>query len=283
MAGKLFSIYLITQTDTSEYAASSNKVSAYYSLTDKFEFDEKPPAKGKVNRLRADASKLDIMYEDFVGTDISLTIDGQDAWAPRSAFMYCAVVDYVGIEYRPLAHNLNEPPVPKLYISRDSSEGQLFWPTYSILPLLSSDQVINRFVLYLRTNDSKDAGSSGPFEFSVFGKPAPDSSPCLMFQTSLTKMGNQAAAERGEHYLADFKLNVDIQPSSLISAEIRNKGDNAWFPAEALLFGLAGSLDTRGVLLGKKAYNYRWISQDPHDYRGISQPSGQTLYIDLKQ
>ena len=187
MAKKIVSIYLITQTDNSEHAASSNKVSAYYSLTDKFEFNEKPPAIGKVNRLRADVSKQDIMYEDFVGTDISLTIDGEDAWAPRSAFVYCAVNDYWGTEYRPLAHNLNEPPVPKKYVSRDSSEGQLFWPTYSILPL-SSDQAINRFVLYLRTPDHKNAGSSGPFEFSVFAKPTPNSSPYLMFQTSLTKM-----------------------------------------------------------------------------------------------
>jgi hypothetical protein len=260
---RLTDLHLALSTRDEDNASSQDHVRLFAGTEEIGSFSDSPPERGKVGLL---SMAIELDYEDFVDAQLFLGLTGQDAWAPRTAFLWGRIGQSGETRIVPIAQNFWD--LPNSWISQDTNEGHDRWPMTSITEAGSNDP-LRDLVVYTETSGNEDSGSGGPLELSVFG--GTDGLPVLIYQTVLSKVGKQGPAEEGGKYIVRLPVvsGVDIRASRLSRAQIANRSDDAWRGKRIYLFGISGN-GNMGRLLGKKG-NFGWISQDPHD-------SGTTAY-----
>ena len=272
-------LFLATHTHDITYGSSPNDLRAYWTVNDYFDFEASPPARGKmsmIHKVLTAAESPD--YDQFAGTNLSLTVDGSNQWAPRAAFIYCGWDTGSRFYFRPLAMNFNDMPTTD-FVGQGAT--QQYLPLVGILPPDPGFNQIHTFVLALETSSSSYSGSPGPLEFSIYGRDAgsSNSAPYLLFQTTLTKMGKQAAGEKGGYYFISFDLSIPIDISNTVVpvCTVRNKGDNGWQVGTCWLFGIGiNGWNTYRHVITLGSIGMKTVSQDPHDFDDF-QASKQVL------
>ena len=160
---RIRSIQLVVQTRDEDNAGNTNMLRLFSGLTEVVNFKEPPPARGKTKMF---STNVDLDYDQFLSNAISLAMTSDDAWAPRSAFLFGRVVSTNSNRTMPFAQNfcLN----PNSWVSRDVSKGQDRWPMEPLARATLSDP-LHTLIFYMMKADQANAESPGPFELSLFG------------------------------------------------------------------------------------------------------------------
>lgn len=250
---------LMVQTRDEDNAGSTNMLRLFSGLTEVVNFKQTPPTRGKTKMFLA---KVDLDYNQFLSNAISLAMTSDDAWAPRSAFLFGLVTSTNGALVMPLAQNFFLHP--NSWVSQDVSKGLDRWPMQSLAHATLSDP-LHTLIFYMMTADIANAESPGPFELSLFGNVG--GQPVLVYQTVLATVGTQSPSERDGKYLAVLPISsqLNFTADKLAGVQIVNRSDDSWWPADILLFAANQQL-TRARLLGRLGTSVsRPVSQDPHD------------------
>jgi hypothetical protein len=250
---------LVVQTRDEDNAGSTNMLRLFSGLTEIINFKETPPARGKTKSF---STRVDLDYDQFLSDAISLAMTSDDAWAPRSAFLFGRVMFSNGTRTMPFAQNffLN----PNSWVSQDVSKGLDRWPMRPLASATPTDP-LHTLIFYMMTPDTANAESPGPFELSLFGNVG--GQPVLVYQTVLATLGTQSPAERGGKYLVVLPIlsQLNFTADKLAGVQIANRSDDSWLPGDIQLFAANQQL-TKARLLGRYGESgTRPVSQDPHD------------------
>lgn len=132
-----------------------------------------------------------------------------------------------------------------------------------------------------------DPGTSGPIELSVYGggPVLADSgilwsgtqwSRSLIFQSTLTRRGQQDPAASGESYLAYFTPGLlNTRAGAYQAALLTNHSEDPWKPRRIWLFGLGPLNSAR--LLGMSLGDPAWYGQNPHVSETVT--AGQSVLL----
>ena len=256
---RIRSIQLVIQTRDEDNAGSTNMLRLFSGRTEVVNFKETPPARGKTKMF---STNVDLDYDQFLSDAIFLAMTSDDAWAPRSAFLFGRVFSTNSNRTMPFAQNFFLHP--NSWVSQDVSKGLDRWPMQSLARATLSDP-LHTLIFYMRTADMANAESPGPFELSLFGNVG--GQPVLVYQTVLATVGTQSPAEKDGKYLAVLPISSQLNFTSdkLAGVQIVNRSDDSWLPADIQLFAADQQL-TKARLLGRWGESgSRPVSQDPHD------------------
>ena len=276
---RLKKIFAAVQTRNPDNASSTNKLEVTLGTYAPIEFIGSIPERGKVGLLMVG---VDMDYENIEGSPVYLSINGNDPWSPHAAFLW-GEVDIGGgdLRYIPLGISKSlvagRPDPPKPWISQQVVEGEPNWISKWILKPMKS---IHRFdgnrhyqtiVLYLKTADIENAGSSGPLEFTIYGKMWANSRiyHYTLYQTTLPKILKQSPTELGGHYLFSVYISLAdfFKFDDVMIWQLTNKSNDAWMIEEMRLFFL--DHNTPSYVYGRcasKIDTIHWVSLDPHDF-----------------
>lgn len=253
-------LFLVTQTRNEEYAGSSDRIRLLSNGMEVARFGY--PAGPGFSNVSIIPASLDV--DSFLNSNISLAVTSDDAWAPRTAFLFGTLKGSPDDYYVPLAQNLQMDDFGSAnpWISQDLSEGKDRW---SLGAVAEADEngPLDSFLVIAQTMWAQGSQSSGPIQLSVFGNAA--GLPVLVYQTALPTMGNVGVGTKFVTYMTylPVRSGLSFSASQLISAQITNLSDDAWKPRAVLLFGLSSGAAT-GRFLGESQYQW-WLSQDPTD------------------
>ncbi|UVT18563.1 MAG: hypothetical protein H8K03_12070 [Nitrospira sp.] len=249
---------LVVQTRDEDNAGSTNLIRLFSGFTEVANFKKTPPARGKAKMYFAN---VDLDYDQFLSNAISLAMTSNDAWAPRSAFLFGLVISN-GAMIMPLAQNFFLHP--NSWVSQDVSKGLDRWPMQSLARATPSDP-LDTLIFCMMTADMANAESPGPFELSLFGNVG--GQPVLVYQTVLATVGTQNPAERDGTYLTMLPIwsQLNFTADKLAGVQIVNRSDDSWLPADILLFAANKQLTKARLLSRWPIDGSHLVSQDPHD------------------
>lgn len=114
-------------------------------------------------------------------------------------------------------------------------------------------------------------GTAGPIELSIYGYGSPGEMVAdrwhrmLLFQTTLSRRGQQEPAMPDESYLAYFPVQLSRKYGHFSFAELRNNSDDPWKPWQIFIFAMgSGSGLSRSRIFAAEDNVDRWIGQNPH-------------------
>jgi hypothetical protein len=255
VAPSLNRLHLVVQTsDRPTSAATTGNLILKSGFNPVKDFGSPPPARGLVKHFEHTAAPT-IDRDAFVLTPAFLALSSLDTWTPRWAFLFGE--DTATTARVPLAYDFGTSPLFPTTAANN-------YPLQMITPGNTTDRR-DLLVVWIATAtpDTLHTApeSSGPLELAIYSVAGQ-----TLYQTTLSRIGQQDPATRGGHYLAILQvqpgLGLDATNSKL--AVITNKSDDAWWPARVEIFALSG-VGRTGRHLGGVAGSAPYVSQDPND------------------